>query len=75
MYTLYNMYTNIIRIIYAAADVCFLYVQKLYILYFSNFCINNDGHNDAIFRSISRFCKISGIIFLYSKAFIDEFIL
>ena len=42
MYKLYKINTNLNWIIYAAADVCFLYIQKLYILYFSNFCINNE---------------------------------
>ena len=56
---------------YAAADVCFLYMQKPYILYFSAFRIDND----AIFCSISQLCKISGSIFSYSKRFTDEFIL
>ena len=48
-----------------------LFIQNLYILYFSNFCINND----AIFCSILQLCKISGPIFSYSKIFTDEFIL
>ena len=65
------MCTNVNRIIYAAADVCFLYIQKPYILYFSNSRINND----AIFRSISQLCKISGPIFPYSKRFADKFMI
>ena len=48
-----------------------LCIQHLYILYFSNFCINND----AIFRSTWELCKISGTIFSYSKRFTDKFIL
>ena len=66
------MYTNVNRIIYyAAADVCFLYIQKPYILYFSNFCINND----TIFHSILQLCKISGPLFSYSKKLPDQFVL
>ena len=49
-------------------DLC---IQHLYILCFSNFCINND----AIFRSISQLCKISGPSFSYSKRFTEEFII
>ena len=67
MYKLYKIYTNVNRVIHAATDVCL----NLYILYFSNFCINND----AIFCSILQLCKISGPIFSYSKIFTDEFIL
>ena len=36
------MYANVNRIIYAAVDVCFLYIQKPYIFFFSNFRINNN---------------------------------
>ena len=43
MYKLYKMYTNINRIIYAAADVCFLYTKPLHSLPFKYFCINNDS--------------------------------
>ena len=71
MYKLYKINTNVNRIIYAAADVCFLHTQKPYLLYFSNSRI----YNDAIFRSISQLCKISGPIFSYSKRYTDEFIL
>ena len=71
MYKLYKIYTNVNRIIYADADLCFLFIQNLYFLYVSNFCINND----AIFRSILQLCKISETIFLHSKRFTDEFIL
>ena len=64
MYKLYKMYTNVDRIKYVVADVCFLYIQKPYILYFSNFRINND----AIFHCISQqLCKLSGPMFSYSK--------
>ena len=67
------MYTNVNCIIYAAADVCFLYTKPLHLhsLIFKYFCINND----AIFHSISHFHKISGAIFSYSKRFTDKFIL
>ena len=65
------MYTNVNRIIYAAADICFLYIQKPYILCFPNFRINSD----AIFRSISQLCKISGPLFSYSEKFTDKFVL
>ena len=50
------MYTNVNRIIYAAADVRFLYIQNPYTLYFSNFRINNDM---VLFCSISQLRKIS----------------
>ena len=71
MYKLCKMYTNVNRIIYAAADVCFLYTKPLYSLLFEYFYINNN----AIFRLILHFCKISGPVVLYSKRFTDEFIL
>ena len=57
------MSTNVDRMIYVAADVCFLYIQKLYIVYFSNIFINNN----AIFHSILQLCKISGPIFHIQK--------
>ena len=65
------MYTNVNQIIYVAADVCFLYIHKPYILYFSNFRINND----AIFHSILQLCKIYEPIFSYSERFTDEYML
>ena len=67
----YKMYTNVNWIMYATANVCFLYIQKPYILYFSNFHINNN----TIFRSILQLCKISRPIFPYSKRYTDKFIL
>ena len=71
MYKLYKIYTNVNWIMHAAADVSFLYIQNLYILYFSNFCINND----TLFHSILQLCKISKQIFSYSKRFTGEFTL
>ena len=50
-------------IIHAVDDVCFLYAQKPYILYFLNFQINND----AIFCSILQLCKISGPYFFICR--------
>ena len=49
-------------------DLC---IQDPNILYFSNFCFNND----AIFRAILQLCKILGPMFSYSKRFTDESIL
>ena len=47
-YTKFTQILHINRIIYVAADVWFLDIQKAYVLYFSNFCINNN----SIFHSI-----------------------
>ena len=61
--------------LYAAANVRFLHKQKPYILYFWNFCINNN----TIFHSIPQLCKVSGPIFFffqsYSKRYTDKSIL
>ena len=57
MYKLYKMYSNVNQIIYAAAYVCLLYVQNLYVLYLSNICINN-----TIFHSISN-------LFIFKKVY------
>ena len=46
-------------------------IENLYILYFSNFCINND----TILGSILQLFIISRPIFLHSKRFTDKFIL
>ena len=62
---------NVNRVIYAAVDVCFLYLQKPFILYFLNFHNNNNG----VIRSILQSCKISGPIFSYSERYTDKFIL
>ena len=40
---------------YMATDVCFLYIQKLYILYFLNFRISNDAFFHSIFASLQNF--------------------
>ena len=67
------MYKNLNGIINAAVDVCFLYTQKDYILYFSNFCISNY----ALSGSILQLCKISIPVFLYSgseRNLYDQFI-
>ena len=53
-------YTKCLQILIESYMLLMRYVfsiQNLYILYFSNFCVNMD----AIFRSISQLCKISGI--------------
>ena len=47
-YTQCTNYTKCMQMLIEATDVCFLYMQKLCILYFSNFCISKD----AIFHSI-----------------------
>ena len=44
-----------------------LYTKPLHSLLFQCFCINND----AIFRSISHFCKFSGPVFSYSEQLTD----
>ena len=66
---MYLLYVS--RIIYAAADGCFLYIQKPYILYFSNFRINSD----VIFCFILERYKISrqsicSIIFILHSLYI-----
>ena len=42
------MYKNLNGIINAAVDVCFLYTQKDYILYFYNFRISNDAISGSV---------------------------
>ena len=63
------MYTNVNRIIHAAANVCFLYTytKPLHSLLFEF-----SHQQNVIFRSISQFCKISGLLFLYSEKFADK---
>ena len=39
---------------YVAAAVCFLYIQELYNLYFSNFCISNDAFFNYTFASLQN---------------------
>ena len=57
------MYTNVNRIIYAAADLCFLYTKPLHSLLFEYFYINND----AIFPFISHFRKFQDQLFYTQK--------
>ena len=44
------MYTNVNQIIYAAANVCFLYIKKPYILSFLNF-------HSTMMQSFILFCN------------------
>ena len=48
------MYT-IVNLSYEATGVCFLYMQKLYILYFLNFRISNDASFHSIFAFLQNF--------------------
>ena len=57
------MYKNVNQIENAAANVCFLYIQKPNILYVLNFCISN----------YPIFCSIFTTLFSsYSKRYKDE---
>ena len=56
------MYTNVNRIIYVAADVCYLYIQKTYILYFPH-----QQRCHLIPRSISHFVNFQDQFFHIQK--------
>ena len=55
MYMQCTNYTKCIQMLivsHVVIDVCFLYTKQLYILYFFNFCANNDDNH---FRIFSKF--------------------
>ena len=66
MYKLYKIYTNVNRIKYAVADVCFLDIQKPYILYFSHFRIfaSTTTASSVLFRN---FVKLQDQYFYIQK--------
>ena len=71
---LYKMYTNDTgnRIIYAPADVCFVLLYNTSTFFTFRIFVSVMM---SIFRSIPKLWKISGPNVIYSKVFVDEFIL
>ena len=77
LYKTLNLYIFCIQRLYKSKFWMIINVQKMYIkfLHIYKKCTNNyilyfpnfDSNNDAIFRSISQLCKVSGPIFSYAK--------
>ena len=72
-------YTKCIQMLivsHVVIDVCFLYTKQLYILYFFNFCANNDDVLRSTFASFQNF-RTSFCMFktIYKQSYIKNFII